>query len=144
LPHYGECTVWLAEKMIAHRATLLSENSAVAYDRDKGFQPGHRATWADRVKLCVAKLASRFTSSVQSSQFPRILMKAGATAVDDEFVEIQILGEMTIRTFDGVRVKAKNAPKSSAAKRPRSRRGSKDEVLIKDYCRQNGVSCELI
>lgn len=144
LPHYGEFNVWLAEKMIAHRASLLSENSAMAYDRDKGFELGHRAIWDDRVKLSVAKLASRLTSSLRSSQFPRILMKAGVTAIDDEFLEVQVLGEITIRTFECVTIKARKSAKRSSEKRPRSRRGSKDEVLIRDYCLQNGVPCELI
>ena len=143
LPHYGECTVWLAEIMIRHRASLLSENSAVAYDRDGGFAAGHRSTWDNRARLCVAKLAARLTPSAKSIQFGKILMNAGPRAVEDEFVEVQVLGEMTIRTFERVIIRVKKSAKPSAAKRPRKRRGTKDELLIQDYCGQHGVPCEL-
>lgn len=135
LPHYGECTVWLAERMIGHRASLLSENSAVAYHRDHKFAPGHRAIWADRAKLCIAKLASALSSTVQSYQFARLLMKAGATSIEDEFVEIQILGDMTIKTAERVEIRSPRTPKASSSKRPRTSLGSKDELLIQDYCR---------
>lgn len=144
LPHYGRCTIVLAKKMISHRASLLSENSAVAYHRDHGFQPGHRSTWDNRIKLCVAKLASRLTQSCQSNQFSEILLNAGTKAIDDEFVEIQVLGEMTIRTFESVRIRRQTSAKPAAANRPRTRRGTKDEALIQDYCNQHNVPCELI
>jgi len=143
LPHYGECTVWLAERMIGHRASLLSENSAVAYHRDHKFGPGHRAIWADRAKLCVSKLAWALSSTVQSFQFAQLLMKAGATSIEDEFVEVQILGDMTIKTAERIEIRVSKKQKLSSAKRPRTRRGSKDELLIQDYCRQQGVPCEL-
>ncbi len=144
LPNYGECTVWLAEKMISHRASLLSENSAVAYHRDHKLASGHRATWPDRAKLCVAKLASTLSPTVQSSQFAKLLMKSGTTGIDDEFVEVQVLGDMTIRTAERVEIRSPKVSLPSNAKRSRSRRGSKDELLIRDYCRQQGVPCEIM
>ncbi len=144
LPHYEECTVWLAEKMISHRASLLSENSAVAYHRDHELTLGHRAIWPDRAKLCVAKLASALSPAVQSSQFAKLLMNPGPTAIDDEFVEVQVLGDMTIRTAERVEIRSPKTNNPSNAKRSRSRRGSKDEILIRDYCGQQGVPCEIM
>jgi len=144
LPHYGECTIWLAEKMISHRASLLSENSAVAYHRDHELTLGHRATWPDRAKLCIAKLASALSPAVQSSQFAQLLMKSGTAGIDDEFVEVQVLGDMTIRTAERVEIRSQKTNNRSNAKRSRSRRGTADELLIRNYCRTQVVPCEIM
>lgn len=144
LPHYGECTARLSEHMVAHRVSVYTENTAVAYHRDHHFPAGNRADWDDRSRLCVAKLAGKLNSSIKSVKFPEILMQAGPTGVEDEFVEVQILGEMTFRTFETLEIRTNNSPKRSAPKRPRVRRGTKDEILVKDYSEQNGVPCELV
>jgi len=58
LSTYGECSFVFREDMIAHRATVFEENSAVFMKRHAYEPPvGHRATWGERVKLCTAKLA---------------------------------------------------------------------------------------
>lgn len=144
LPHYGECTVRLSERMVAHRVSLYTENTAVAYHRNHGFPIGNRAEWSDRGLLCVAKLAGKLNSSTKSAEFPEILMQAGPTGVEDEFVEVQILGEMTFRTFESLEIRTNNSQKRSAPKRPRVHRGTKDQLLIEDYAEQNGVPCELV
>lgn len=143
LPTYGECTVWLRNEMIAHRTTVFEGNSALFFHRKVlDFPHGWRATWAERAKLCVAKLANRVTSSTQSHDFPEILLKPGASGLDDDFIEVHVFGEMTIRTFERIRLpkSAKNAP----GKRGRSKRGKTGPQVIHDYCQQHKVDCEIL
>src|SRR5262249_21699235 len=60
LRHYGPVALELKEPMIAHRATVFEENSAVYFERQRkgGHEPpviaGYRARWADRGKLALA------------------------------------------------------------------------------------------
>lgn len=57
---YGECSLVLREPMIAVRTSVFEDNSAVLLGkRRQRLRPGFRAPWADRTKLCVAKLAAR-------------------------------------------------------------------------------------
>ena len=148
LPTYGECTIWLSDKMIAHRATVFEGNSALFIHRKiLDFPPGWRATWAERAKLCVAKLANRITPSTQSHDFPEILLKPGSNGLDDEFVEVHVFGEMTIRTFEKVLVPqsaTKGTGKPGRTKRPRPKRGKTDPELIRDFCHQHNVDCEIL
>jgi hypothetical protein len=144
LEHYGQCTIHVSPRMIQHRASLYSENTAVAYDRDHHFPPGHRAVWEDRGRLCVAKLASRISNSTATDDFKKILMKNGTNAISDEFVEVQILGELTIRAFLCVEIRTTQHSKPAAPTRPRSRRGTKDMQVIRNYCENNGVECRVL
>jgi hypothetical protein len=100
LPHYGECTLVLREEMIAHRASLLEDNSALLMKRVAYNLPaGLRATWPDRVFLCVAKLADRFCPETKKAEFASLLMRPRSSPELDEFVEVHIWGPMTRRTF---------------------------------------------
>lgn len=144
LPWYGECTVILKEEMIAHRASLFQENSAVYVDRNAPELPvGSRSIWDERGKLCTAKLAHRIMPSTKVDEFSELLLKQGPTGVDDEFVEVQIFGPMTFRTFERLKI-AKAGAKPAARKRPRKRTGTPDERATLEYCRLNSVECELI
>lgn len=157
LPHYGDCTVWLREHMVAHRASFFQENSAVCFDKNGGkFPPGYRSTWDERAKLCVAKLASQLTTLTQSGEFPKLIVRAGKStspqpAIDDEFVEIQIFGEMTFKTFERVELpKAARSPSpkpskaSKIASRVRHRKGMAGYDVVYDYCVAQDVDCEFV
>lgn len=105
LYHYGECSMTLRTEMIAHRATLLEENSAVFMQRpgvtfaNAAASPrGYRSSWADRAKLCVAKLAAKLQIGTAPREFPGLLLRQGKTPEDDDFVEVHIFGPLTIRT----------------------------------------------
>ncbi len=144
LPSYGECTVLLKDHMIAHRASAFEGNSALFIDRKfLDFPLGWRATWTERAKLCVAKLASRLTVSTQSHDFPEILLKPGANGLDDDFIEVHVFGEMTIRTFEKVIV-PKSGNKAGPGKRGRTKRGGTNPKVIRDYCQQHNVACEIL
>lgn len=117
LPNYGPCSLVLRDQMISHRSSVFEENSAVFMERRKikisrepKLPKGYKATWADRGKLCVAKLAGKIDSKTTSNKYSGILLKQGATSEDDEFVEVHIQGPMTVRTMDQVIV---TSPKRS-------------------------------
>ncbi len=144
LPHYGEVSILLRENLIAHRVSLFQENSAVyVYRHGVNLPLGTRGTWGDRHKLCVAKLAAQITASTRPDEFPTILLKPGATGLDDNFVEVHVFGPMTFRTFEKVTTTLRGA-RPSSAKRPRKRRGTTDELALQDFCRLNGTECELL
>jgi hypothetical protein len=101
LPGYGEWTLVLRDEMIAHRASLLEDNSALLMERWAYTLPeGRRATWPERALLCVAKLAGQLGSDTAEAEFPALLVRSvGARPEDDEFVEVHIWGPMSSWTF---------------------------------------------
>jgi hypothetical protein len=110
LSSYGECSFVLREDMIAHRASVYEENSAVFLQRHAYEPPlGHRAPWEDRAKLCVAKLAGRIETGMPESQFPSILLRAGSSPGDDDFVEVHIWGPMSLRTVERISISTPTA-----------------------------------
>lgn len=105
LRSYGECTFVLREDLIAHRTSVFEDNSAMFLRELKlhdKVPPGHRASWAERSKLCVAKLASRIHAAMTPADFPGLLLEQGATPEDDRFVEVHIWGPLSIRSFERV------------------------------------------
>ena len=109
LSNYGECSISFRDDMIAHRASVFVENSAVFMKR-RGVKPdqvekktrGHRAIWRDRAMLCVAKLGERVQPATRPDAFGGMLLQQGATGEDDEFVEVHVYGSMTARSFERV------------------------------------------
>jgi len=103
LTRYGECSFVLRESMIAHRATVYEENSTLSMKRHAyEAPPGHRATWEDRAKLCVAKTAGDIQAETGAELFPKLLLDQGATSREDRFVEVHVWGPMTIRSVERV------------------------------------------
>jgi hypothetical protein len=107
LSNYGDFSIQLRESMVAHRSSLFSENSTV-FCRTRTVEQiltdavGHRSTWGERIKLCIAKLEKRLNSSTVPEAFPALLLQQGATSADDRFVEVQVYGPLTIRSIDRV------------------------------------------
>jgi hypothetical protein len=111
LTNYGSCWIVFREEMIAHRASVFEENSALFVERHKieisrnpNLPKGHRATWDERAKLCVAKLSGKVDSTTRSDKYSGLLLKQGATSEDDEFIEVHIWGPMTALTMERVTV----------------------------------------
>lgn len=111
LSNYGSCSVTLRDDLIAHRASVLEENSVlfmehhgVKVSRKANIPKGFKATWAERDKLCVAKLACRVDSTTAPNQYSGLLLKQGASSEDDEFVEVHIFGPITVLTMAHVSV----------------------------------------
>jgi hypothetical protein len=111
LSNYGNCSITLREDRIAHRTSVLEDNSVLLMERHrvqvkrKATVPrGFRATWKEREKLCVAKLAGSIDSTTKSDQYSGILLKQGTSSEYDEFVEVHIFGPMSVFTIAAVRV----------------------------------------
>jgi hypothetical protein len=103
LPHYGECSLVLQEEMIAHRASLLEDNSALLMKRVAYNLPaGRRATWTERALLCVAKLADRLRPETTVEEFSVLLLRPGSRPEDDDLVEVHVWGPMSSWTFNRV------------------------------------------
>jgi hypothetical protein len=107
--NYGECSIVMRENMIAHRASVFEENSALFMEHHKilmseadNLPKGYRATWRDRAKLCVAKLYKRIDATTQPDEYSALLLRQGATSEGDEFVEVHIYGPITARTIEQV------------------------------------------
>ncbi len=109
LSNYGECWLVFRTDMIAHRASVFEENSVMfmkhrnveVYDTPT-LPKGYRATWENRHKLCVAKLAGSIDSTTRADEYSGLLLRQGATSEEDEFVEVHIWGPMTARTIERV------------------------------------------
>ena len=110
LSHYGSCSIVLRNDLIAHRTSVFEENSVVFTERyrvamKKGKVPnGYRAPWANRGKLCVAKLDQSIDAATRPDEYSRLLMREGATSEEDQFVEAHIFGPWTARTIEQVSV----------------------------------------
>jgi hypothetical protein len=104
---YGECSLVLREELIAYRASVFEDNSAI-FMAEWGYhsEPGFRATWEERAMLCVAKLAGRLQVDTPATQFASLLMESGPTPEDDRFVEVHVWGSMTRRTLRKVRIRS--------------------------------------
>jgi hypothetical protein len=111
LSNYGSCSLTLREDLIAHRTSLIEENSVLFMERHvvnvarkPGVPKGFKAIWAERNKLCVAKLAGRIDSTTTPNQYSRLLLIQGTSPEEDEFVEVHIFGPITILTMAKVKV----------------------------------------
>lgn len=111
LSNYGECSIVLRDDMISHRASVFEENSALFMERNNikisrnpDLPKGYRATWDDRIKLCAAKLGCKIDSETNSDKYSELLIKKGASSVEDEFIEVHIWGPITVLTIEQVNV----------------------------------------
>ena len=108
LTTYGDCTVCLAEPMIAHRASCFEGNSAVIYAEQNDFASFLRCEWSDRHTMCLATFDDRLTPATDERDFPNILVDAGTEAEDDLFIEVHVFGPMTSKTFESVQIDTTN------------------------------------
>jgi hypothetical protein len=105
LVHYGDCHLILRTTMVEFRTTVFTENTAAFVENNHFAIPlGHRATWANRGRLAVAKLASMLKSSTRATDLPAMLKADGATSGDDTFVETHVYGSISIRTVEQVTI----------------------------------------
>ncbi|HZT59098.1 MAG TPA: hypothetical protein VFA21_10770 [Pyrinomonadaceae bacterium] len=121
LPGYGECFIVLRTEMIEHRASAFEENSLLFFskhfktgiDEETRLPRGYRATWGERGKLCVAKLAGGIDGATTPDAYSGLLLRQGPRPEEDDFVEVHVWGPMTIRTVERVSF---NKPTSRTAR----------------------------
>jgi hypothetical protein len=137
LPNYGECSIVLREKMIADRASVFEENSAlfverhdIKISRKPNLPKGYRATWAERAKLGVAKLHGKIDSATTPDKYSQILLKPGASSGDDDFIEAHIFGPMTVLTMERVIVIVPQASKRATITRAIKSKLAKHNVQV--------------
>jgi len=109
LPSYGAVTIVCKEKMIDRRATTFEMNSCKFMLVHKinplidVIPDGVRSTWRDRGKLCLAKLVAELVGVPnEKSAFQAILLKAGKNTADDDFVEVHIFDQLSVRALERV------------------------------------------
>jgi hypothetical protein len=135
LPHYGNCEILLREEMIAHRVLVIRENSAAYFQDNTSFSGAMRSDWQRRAKLCVVKHVDALSNDSRLDSFHGILLKPGAKVgaekgTDDVFVELVILGDLTMRSFKKITIRSEITPR--------------EESQLKDLCRNNDVYCEVL
>ena len=110
LTSYGSCTLALRTPLICTRATVLDQNSLFfANDASRSgdlfsllsLPMGHRATWAERGKLAVVKLAPVIESDPAVDPATALVGRSGSTE-DDDFVEVHIWGSITAKGLEAV------------------------------------------
>ncbi len=140
LSSYGPVAVrWdVTPTYLGRRSSLLDENSYTFYDhyglglRGATIPPGHRAIWEDRAKLVAVKLAPRLTTATPESNLPGLLLQAGRTRNDDDFVEIAIYADRGLDTRDVNLV--------TLQRRPGTSEESHRLELVRETCASRGVA----
>ena len=76
LSNFGSCSIVFRNDMIAPRASVFEENSAlfmehrkIKVSRTPNLPKGYRATWDERGKLCVAKLSGKIDSATRFDEY---------------------------------------------------------------------------
>lgn len=128
---YGECYLVLREDMIAYRASVFEENSAI-YLAKRGYDvpPGSRAIWEERTLLCVAKLAPQLRTDTRPAQFPALLLRQRSGSEDERIVEVHIWGSMTRRTFEQVVIASRSTSRRPSKARLKALRDRLDQVKV--------------
>ncbi len=124
LASYGDCFFTLRPSMMAHRTSVFEENNVLFMkSRDLPLSKlvdlprGHRATWVDRAKFCLAKLGHSLQPSTPVTDFPALLQHAGKTTSDDDFVEVHVWGPITIHAIEKVLLTRPEKGRAAQAKR---------------------------
>lgn len=104
---FGDYSVTLRERMIASRTSVFEENPFSFLDKNPipptgSVPPGHRATWARRGELAMAKLHPRIKQGLTSDDFPGILVEQGVKSADSDFIEVHIYGAIHPRAVERV------------------------------------------
>lgn len=126
LKSYGDCFVKLDDHFISHRTSVLEQNS-FSFLKNVTFADetpiGFRSNWDDRYKVAVAKCQSQILWNTEPSEFPLILLKAGDSRSNDEFIEVHIYGGFDFSACSSV----------IAANVPRTREDKASLKIAKQY-----------
>lgn len=135
LVSYGEYCLHLKNLAIENRTSLL-ENNSYHFVKKHGLcavddiPRGFRCSWPSRGKLAVAKLADAIGPDTKETEFPAILLHAGADKADDEFIEAHIYHPLCFEAVESVYGTGLPADPAAAAHREQ----------LKTHIRNLGVS----
>lgn len=106
---YGAWSITLRTPMIERRASVFEENSLifikarkVTIDGADAMFRGYRASWSDRIKLCIAKLAGALSPATKPGDFAGLLLRQVHGTGTEEFVEVHIWGSLTMRAAEKI------------------------------------------
>jgi hypothetical protein len=105
---YGPYALTLKEVAISERATVL-ENNSFDFVRKHELVPGDSrppgfvATWRDRSKLAVAKLASYISAETTNDEFESLIMSSTGNRGTDELLEVHVFGTFDINAIASVK-----------------------------------------
>jgi hypothetical protein len=108
LHSYGPYAVKLMNVAVDSRATVLENNSYV-FRRKHGIAPGdqpppgYTATWDNKAKLAVAKIAEYISPTTTEADFPRLLLSSTGDRETDEFMEVQIYDTFDLYAVESVK-----------------------------------------
>jgi len=104
---WGPIELVFREPLIANRTSVGEENTvrmALGLRPEDPIPPGRRAAWDERAKLCVAKLAHKLKRETTPRDYAQILLAAGDSKSDPDFVEVHIYGQWTVESLARVRI----------------------------------------
>ncbi len=117
LSTYGEVFFRLRNVAIQNRTSFLEQNS-YEFVRRNHLTPGapipdgHRATWDNRQKLAIAKLAARLPSKQGKSVWqPLLVVTDGKNRENDDFIEAHIYDSFDVNAVQDVRLAGDLPPK---------------------------------
>lgn len=94
--NYGDCSMTLRTELTSYRIALLEMDMLVFfkekccdYWKTERIPCGYRATWEERARLAVAKLAHCLEPGHDDGAFAAILLTRGASTADDEFKRLK-------------------------------------------------------
>jgi hypothetical protein len=105
---YGPYAIRLRDVAIRGRATVL-ENNSYDFMRKHSLSPGDKpppgfiASWQNRNKLAVAKLAEYITPQTGDSEFPLLLLASTGLRPTDEFLEVHICGTFDLNAIESIK-----------------------------------------
>ncbi|MFM8218647.1 MAG: hypothetical protein ACKOJF_06965, partial [Planctomycetaceae bacterium] len=114
LPHYGPIEIVLRTSMIAHRASLFIENSGWYVEVYGTKLPADsQCAWSDRARLCVIKHKSDLGQTGAGQPWESLVLKPGNDPAGrtDDFVEIQIFGELTLHACERITLHKDRLPR---------------------------------
>ncbi|HZG54170.1 MAG TPA: hypothetical protein VEZ40_18860 [Pyrinomonadaceae bacterium] len=105
---YGPYAIKLRDIAIRSRATVLENNSydfVHKHDLKLGKRPplGYVASWDNRHKLAIAKLAGFLTPATREADFPKLLLSSAGNRATDEFIEVLIYGTFDLNAIESVK-----------------------------------------
>lgn len=103
---YGNVGFRIKEQAVAHRSTVLEENSFVFYERNQLGKPKHSmpfgfmSKWDERDKLVIAKLAKDLAPGQSEKAIQSLILQSNGNRALDNFLEIHIFGTFDINAVE--------------------------------------------
>jgi hypothetical protein len=124
LVSYGACAIRMHSEAIAHRTTVMEDNSfAIArrpdihadiWDDGKPGPVGFRSTWAERHKLAAIRFGKSVRAGAGMADHAALLLQSDGDRANDIFMETHTFGIFNASAVAGIRVAKGRVAKGSA------------------------------